>query len=99
MAFRLRDDSGSFRSGTWLPANGEPVALGSEELSLQQLDRRKGVPVRWRLSVPAYQVDVELNAPPGDYLNRGLYPYWESPVNVSGSHQGKGYIELTGYAD
>ncbi len=99
MAFRLRDNSGSFQSGTWLPAEGEPVPLRSEELNLQALDRREGVPVRWRLRVPAYQVDLELSAAPGDYLNRGLYPYWESPVSVTGSHQGKGYMELTGYAD
>lgn len=99
MAFRLRDDSGTFQSGTWIPAQGDPVPLGPEDLSLQALDRREGVPVRWQLRVPAYQIDLELSAPPGDYLNRGLYPYWESPVSVTGSHQGQGYMELTGDAD
>ncbi|MGO1462316.1 MAG: lipocalin-like domain-containing protein [Marinobacter sp.] len=99
MAFRLRDESGSFQAGTWLPAEGDPVPLSSAELNLKELDRRKGVPVGWRLKVPAYQVDLQLVAPPGDYLNRGLYPYWESPVNVAGSHQGEGYMELTGYAE
>jgi predicted secreted hydrolase len=97
MAFRLRDGSGSFQSGTWIPENGDPVSLSPEELSLQELDWRNNVPVRWRLSIPAYQVDLELSAPPGDYLNRGLFPYWESPVTVSGSHFGEGYMELTGY--
>lgn len=99
MAFQLRDDSGSFRSGTWRPAGGEPVPLGSDELEVMELERRKGVPVRWQLSVPAYQVNLELSAPRGNYLNAGLYPYWESPVKVSGSHSGVGYMELTGYAD
>lgn len=99
MAFRLRDESGSFQAGTWLPAEGDPVPLSSAALNLQELDQRKGVPVRWRLKVPAYQVDLQLGAPPGDYLNRGLYPYWESPVKVTGSHPGEGYMELTGYAD
>ncbi|MBK1887187.1 MULTISPECIES: lipocalin-like domain-containing protein [Marinobacter] len=99
MAFQLRDDSGSFRSGTWLPAEGDPIPLSSEEVGVKALERRKGVPVRWQLSVPAYQVNLELSAPPGDYLNAGLYPYWESPVEVSGSHSGVGYMELTGYAD
>ncbi|GGE65261.1 iron ABC transporter permease [Streptosporangium jomthongense] len=99
MAFRLRDDSGSFRSGTWIPEGGHPVPLNSGELSLQELERRKGVPVRWHLKVPAYQVSLELGAPAGNYLNRGLYPYWESPVSVSGSHDGVGYMELTGYSE
>jgi predicted secreted hydrolase len=24
-------------------------------------------------------------------------PYWEGPVRFSGSHQGMGYLEMTGY--
>jgi Predicted secreted hydrolase len=26
-----------------------------------------------------------------------VFPYWEGPVRVQGSHQGVGYLELTGY--
>lgn len=99
MAFRLRDDSGSFRSGTWIPAEGTPVPLTADKLNLKMLETREGVPVRWQLRVPAYQVNLELLAPPGNYTNPGLYPYWESAVDISGSHQGVGYMELTGYSD
>jgi len=24
-------------------------------------------------------------------------PYWEGPVGISGSHFGRGYLEMTGY--
>jgi predicted secreted hydrolase len=24
-------------------------------------------------------------------------PYWEGPVTVTGSHDGEGYLEMTGY--
>jgi predicted secreted hydrolase len=24
-------------------------------------------------------------------------PYWEGPVRISGSHAGRGYLEMTGY--
>lgn len=99
MAFRLRDDSGSFLSGTWLPAEGEPVPLPPSAIRLQPRERRGDIPVRWQLAVPAHNVKLDLVAPPGNYLNDGLYPYWESPVSVSGSHQGVGYMELTGYAN
>ena len=61
------------------------------------IEQREGVPVRWRIEVPEQGVDLELSAPPGNYMNQGLYPYWESPVGVSGSHTGEGYMELTGY--
>ncbi|WP_239985613.1 lipocalin-like domain-containing protein [Marinobacter salexigens] len=99
MAFQLRDDSGHFYAGTWIPDSGGPIPLAPGQLSLTELERREGVPVRWQLGVPAYQVNVELSAPTGNYLNAGLYPYWESPVDVSGSHTGVGYMELTGYAE
>lgn len=97
MAFQLREDSGAFRSGTWIPAQGDPVALAPDQLRIKPLSGHKGYPRQWQLKVPDFGVSLELSAPPGDYLNDGLYPYWESPVTVSGSHTGVGYMELTGY--
>ncbi len=99
MAFQLREEDGGFRAGTWIPAHGTPVALTGEDLTLEALAHRGAVPIRWRLRVPDQGVALEVSAPPGDYLNRGLYPYWESPVSISGSHAGEGYMELTGYLD
>ena len=55
------------------------------------------LPVAWRVELPGRGLDVTLSA-----LNRGawmdtLFPYWEGPVRVSGSHPGRGYLEMTGY--
>lgn len=100
MAFRLREDDDAFRAGTWIPSNGEPVALQPDKLRIHPMNPDvEGFPRRWRLEVPGYGVNLEVSAPSGDYLNTGLYPYWESPVSVSGSHGGVGYMELTGYGD
>ncbi|NIV29021.1 MAG: carotenoid 1,2-hydratase, partial [Anaerolineae bacterium] len=86
-----------FVSGTWIPASGQIQPLTSGQLALSVVEQRDGVPVRWQIEVPEQGVSLELSAPAGDYMNRGLYPYWESPVDVSGSHTGEGYMELTGY--
>ena len=100
MAFRLREDDGAFQAGTWIPDKGEPVALQPDQLRLRPTKPdAAGFPRHWRLEVPDYGVNLEVSAPPGDYLNSGLYPYWESPVSVSGSHGGVGYMELTGYGE
>lgn len=100
MAFRLREDDGDFRAGTWIPDKGEPVALQPDQLRLRPTKPdAEGFPRHWRLEVPDYGVNLEVSAPPGDYLNSGLYPYWESPVTVAGSHSGEGYMELTGYGE
>ncbi|MCG7200580.1 carotenoid 1,2-hydratase [Marinobacter pelagius] len=97
MAFRLREEGKPFVSGTWIPASGQIQPLTSGQLALSVVEQRDGVPVRWQIEVPEQGVSLELSAPAGDYMNRGLYPYWESPVDVSGSHTGEGYMELTGY--
>jgi len=99
MAFQLREEDGGFRAGTWIPADGEPIALGAEQLNLTSLTQGDGYPRAWRLEVPDFGLNLEVAAPAGDYRNTGLYPYWESPVSVSGSHGGVGYMELTGYGE
>ena len=101
MAFRLREDQGAFVSGSWINANGQVEALNGNDISLSPLDWQSSpqgrVPVEWHLRMPQQNVDIQVAAPPGDYWNAGLYPYWESPVTVTGSHDGVGYMELTGY--
>ena len=99
MAFQLREEDGGFRAGTWIPADGEPIALGAGQLNLKPLTQDEGYPRAWRLEVPDFGLNLEVAAPAGDYRNTGLYPYWESPVSVSGSHDGVGYMELTGYGE
>ncbi|MDX1634916.1 MAG: lipocalin-like domain-containing protein [Marinobacter sp.] len=106
MAFRLREsgaDAGGFRAGTWIPAGGEPVSLRQEDLRISAISRREisrgAVPSQWQLRLPDQGVELTVTARPGDYWNTGLFPYWESPVTVRGSHTGVGYMELTGYGD
>lgn len=99
MAFQLREGGGAFRSGTWIPARGEPVALTPGQLRMTPISGPDSYPRQWQLEVPDYGVSLKVSAPAGDYRNTGLYPYWESPVAVSGSHSGLGYMELTGYGN
>ncbi|HTN33737.1 MAG TPA: lipocalin-like domain-containing protein [Marinobacter sp.] len=97
MAFRLREDKGVFQSGTWIPKAGKPVALAGKDFALTPQAGNDDIPRNWHLQVPDYDIDIHVSAPTGDYWNNGLYPYWESPVTVSGSHGGVGYMELTGH--
>lgn len=97
MVFQLREAQQAFRSGTWIPATGEPVALGVEQIEMAAGGEASGYPRHWQITLPDFGVNLEVSAPAGDYRNSGLYPYWESPVSVTGSHSGVGYMELTGY--
>ena len=53
--------------------------------------------MRWRLALPDRDLDVIVEA-----INEAAwmdlsFPYWEGPVTVAGSHDGRGYLEMTGY--
>ena len=56
-----------------------------------------GVPPRRRVTVPAKALEVEVEAVYPDAWMPMLLPYWEGPVGVTGSHPGRGYLEMTGY--
>ncbi|MCH2094110.1 MAG: iron ABC transporter permease [Rhodobacteraceae bacterium] len=101
MAFRLRDGGAGFRSGTWISADGQVQRLGDDQIVATPLDlvavAGRDIPVRWRLQVPLYGVDVEVSAlNPNSWMDLSI-AYWEGPLTVSGSHQGRGYLEMTGY--
>ena len=102
MAFRLRDArGGGFVSGTWIAADGTPTPLGPADIRLlpgrtaSVAGRR--LPVAWRVEVPGRGLAVDtapLNAQ--SWMGTSV-PYWEGPIRISGSHAGRGYLEMTGY--
>ena len=51
----------------------------------------------WRLRLPERSLDVRLDAlNPNAWMSTTI-PYWEGPVAITGSHPGRGYLEMTGY--
>ena len=55
------------------------------------------VPVSWRVELPERGVDIvttPLN--PAAWMDLS-FAYWEGPISFSGSHEGRGYLEMTGY--
>ena len=108
MAFQLRREDGTVdphNHGTWVDAAGQARNLAAEEFSLQPVrawrspDTGAHYPVAWRIQVPGLGVDLEVEA----VLDRQelvLTPvtYWEGALKVRGSHEGRGFLEMTGYA-
>lgn len=102
MGFRLRDAAGSgFTSATWIAADGAPTPYGNGRLVMtpQETSRVEGrdIPTRWRLVLPDRALDVTVGALNTEAWMGLSIPYWEGPVRVSGTHPGKGYLEMTGY--
>ena len=102
MGFQLREaDGGSYSAATWIEPNGttetfQNGAFIAEPLEVSQVAGHD-VPTRWRVRLPRKRVDVIVGAlNPNAWMEVSI-PYWEGPVKISGSHQGKGYLEMTGY--
>lgn len=102
MGFVLRGAESDFRSGTWISAEGLVTALPPGAFQAEPLDRTevegREVPTRWRLRLPDQNLDITVEALNPKAWMATRFPYWEGPVRASGSHQGKGYLEMTGYS-
>ena len=101
MGFRLRDDAGDFTSGTWITPDGQATALSpgafqARPLEVQTVDGTE-VPTRWEVRLPDHDLAVEVTPLNPDSWMDVSFAYWEGPVQVTGTHQGVGYLEMTGY--
>jgi predicted secreted hydrolase len=108
MAFRLRgggEDSGDYLSGSWITPDGDITPLHGTRLALTPLESAEvnghRVPVRWRLTLPEHNLELEITARHANRWMDTSVPYWEGAVSVidaaSGAPRGEGYLEMTGY--
>ena len=111
MFYALRKRGGardSFSAGSWVDPNGQKRSLASGDVEIDVLDhwrspRGGSYPAGWRLRLPALALDLELTPVLADQELGTAPRYWEGAVDVSGEHgarriTGRGYVELTGYA-
>ena len=107
---RRRDGSVGPRSaGTYVPAEGEPVHLVYGDVTLDVLDYWSSpnggrYPSGWQLSVPRLELSAEIQPVLRAQELETSVRYWEGAVDVTGRHgsdavEGRGYVELTGYAE
>lgn len=102
MLYRMRHKDGEpYLTGTWIDARGQTQSLHAADIFLTAQDTAKvagrAMPVRWSIKIPGKQLDITLDAlNPKAWMDLRI-PYWEGPVQLSGSHAGQGYLEMTGY--
>jgi predicted secreted hydrolase len=111
MLYRLRQAGGGaapHSSGTVVEVDGAVSTLARDDAEIEVLERWTSpatgarYPIRWRLRVPAKDIDLEvralLAASELDGSSTTGVIYWEGPVEAAGSQNGEGYVEMTGYA-
>lgn len=102
MGFVLRGGS-DYTSATWIEPDGQATPLADGAFSAKALATHRvagrDVPIKWRVQLPSKDLDVTVSAMNKNAWMATSVPYWEGPVSVQGSHQGVGYLEMTGYED
>lgn len=107
------DSGEHYISGSLVDQSGQLVTLEAGDVTLEPVSetrlslessvspsssrKEKIIPLEWRVRVAKFNIDLSVTADrPGSWLATA-FPYWEGPVSVEGSHEGVGYLELTGY--
>jgi predicted secreted hydrolase len=102
MLYRMRQKDGApYLTGTWIDAQGQTQLLHAANISLTPQDTAnvagRSMPVRWSIKIPYKHLDITISALNPNAWMALRIPYWEGPVQLSGSHSGQGYLEMTGY--
>ncbi|MEX2481915.1 MAG: lipocalin-like domain-containing protein [Gammaproteobacteria bacterium] len=106
MFYQLREAGGAAgaqSAGSFVMADGsvDTLSVGDVEVVVTHWWRSpitgRRYPHGWRLSVPRHDLALTLTPRLADQEWHGRLHYWEGAVRVSGSHAGRGYVELTGY--
>jgi predicted secreted hydrolase len=111
--FRRQDGAPDrLSSGTLITANGQTTSLKFDEFELTPLqewrsDSGANYPIEWRVQLPGRGLELTVRAALANQEMRteastGV-SYWEGAISVSGTAQGRpvqgrGYLEMTGYA-
>ena len=103
-----------YSSGTIIFRDGTHQPLPQKEFEIEVLAQWKSpksgaiYPSKWKIKVPGYQIELSLSPTVKDQelitKESTRVTYWEGSVKVEGKYQGdpikgKGYVELTGYAE
>ena len=111
MLYRLRTDQGTasrFSAGVLVQPGGNYRTLGPEDFEFDEIRRWRDAggiewPVAWRVRLPEMALDFEVRPAFDKQRWQATVGYWEGAVEVmdsaSGECMGRGYLELSGYAD
>lgn len=111
MFYQIRRDDGTpdiHSAGTWTDPSGNAMQLSRDQVVLEVNDfwhnaRGDRYPAGWSIRIAAIGLDVQIRPVLADQELDATVRYWEGAVDVSGERNGiaingRGYVELTGYA-
>ena len=108
MVYQLRRADGTadpYSKASVISADGAKRGLGVDAYSLEPLGTWASAdgaayPTAWRVRIPSEDLDLTVTAVlDASELDDATVRYWEGAVDVRGSATGRGFLEMTGYAE
>ena len=103
MVFRVRSDSEDFFYASIMARNGEIRSIASHEISLISHNYNAAsdspYPQSFSLVIAREGIDIKVQVVNEQQIMRFGIEYFEGMVTFSGSHQVRGFVEMTGYSD
>lgn len=102
MLFQVRERiKPNYYSGTWIDAEGVNKPVDPSQIVLQSLNTKNSLDyiTDWKIKIKNLNLDITIKALNSSSRMNTLYPYWEGPISIEGTHSGNGYLEMTGYKD
>ena len=106
MYFNIRKEDGSVEAvsgGTLIDRDGSTRYLSKESVAIEVLDYWQSpqsgaiYPAEWIFAIPDEGIDLRIKPLLPQQELRVSFTYWEGAVEIEGTQQGYGYIEMTGY--
>ncbi len=110
MVYLIRMPNGEYtaQAGSFITADGRTLELSEDDLEIIETGKTwtsettgAVYPIEWRVRVPKHDIDVNVvpvieNQEMDTRASTGIV-YWEGAVDLTGSHTGDGFVELTNY--
>ena len=104
MLYRLRQKDGNssgYSAGTFIDEKGATTHLTANDIQFTPGRRWKNYPIEWQVKIPSLNLDLKVTPRLDNQeltSKSKLTPsYWEGAMQFEGTHNGTGYLEMTGY--
>ncbi|WP_407333039.1 lipocalin-like domain-containing protein [Enterovibrio sp. 27052020O] len=102
MVVQVRSDLGPYRFGSLTAADGSSRTLDHADInmvptSFTKMPTGRHLPTEWQIQVADEEMLLTTSPVNANNWLPFAFPYWEGPINISGTSTGVGFMEATGY--
>lgn len=98
MVYSIRSSNKNFVYGSLMHRNGAIETLTGKQIEITtQLPTKNTYPETFKITIMDQQIDINIKILNNKQIIRFGIEYFEGMVTFEGSHQGAGFVEMTGY--